>query len=282
MMVGGMACAISARGKNNKDSVRKDGAGSHALFGGLTAVGWDGLKTVETVISQMQTLVDQLFIPDTMLIADYYKDYRPDTGDLNDWMHVGEGLGNFMAFGDFPDTGASYDTGLLIPQGAVLDRDLSTVYPVDPQAPEQIQEYVSHSWYDYTVGKHVSLHPYDGETGPRYTGPSASERAYSDDEFDVDGSYSWIKAPRWNGKPMETGPLARLNMMMASGNQQAISLVDDALLRLDLDISALYSTLGRTLARNLESSIFSNALYSWYENFFIFLTSAPGSSQSLG
>ena len=257
MVVGGMACAISARGKNNKG-----GASSHALFGGLTAVDWDGLETVQTVIGQMQTLVDQLFIPDTMLIADYYKDYRPDTGDLNDWTSVGEGLGNFMTFGDFPGTG---EPGFLVPQGAVMDRDLSTIYPVDPQAPEQIQEYVSHSWYDYTVGKQVPLHPYDGETCPNYTGPSASDGAYSDAEFDVDGSYSWIKAPRWNGKPMETGPLARLNMMMASGNLQATNLVNDALLQLDLDVSALYSTLGRTLARNLETKLFSDALCGWYE-----------------
>ena len=82
----------------------------------------------------------------------------------------------------------STGTGLLIPQGAVLDRDLSTIYPVDPQAPEQIQEYVSHSWYDYTVGKHVPLHPYDGETCPNYTGPSAADGGYSNEEFDVDGN----------------------------------------------------------------------------------------------
>ena len=262
MVVGGMACAISARGNNRKSAAGKDNRSSHALFGGLTAVDWNGLETVRTVIGQMQSLVDQLFIPDTMLIADYYKGYRPDTGDLNDWTSVGEGLGNFMTFADFPGTGA---TGMLVPQGALLDRDLSTLYPVDPQAPEQIQEYVSHSWYDYSVGKHVPLHPYDGETCPNYTGPSAADGAYSDEQFDVDASYSWIKSPRWNGKPMETGPLARLNVMMASGNQQALDLVDDTLMHLDLEMSALYSTLGRTLARNLETSIFSNALHGWYD-----------------
>jgi hydrogenase large subunit len=53
--------------------------------------------------------------------------------------------------------------------------------------------------------------------------------------------------------------------MMASGNLQATNLVNDALLQLDLDLSALYSTLGRTLARNLETKIFSDALCGWHE-----------------
>ena len=260
MVVGGMACAISARGRGGNNNSSK-----HALFGGLTAVDQDGLATVRNVISQMQHLVDQLFIPDTMLLAEYYKDSSPVAGDLNDWSSIGEGLGNFMTFGDFPAAGSACETDLLIPQGAILNRDLALIHPVDPEAPEQIQEYVSHSWYDYTVGKDTPLHPYDGETAPNYTGPSADGDGYRDEEFDVDGSYSWIKSPRWNGKAMETGPLARLNMMIASGNQQAMSLVDDALLTLDLDMPALYSTLGRTLARNLETRIFSDALCGWYD-----------------
>ena len=260
MVVGGMPCAISVRGNN-----RSDNGGSNALFGGLTAVDQDGIATVGKVISEMQTLVDQLFIPDSMLLAGYYKDYRPETGDLNDWTKIGEGLGNFMTFGDFPAMGAVCDTDLLIPQGAILDRDLSTIHAVDPEAPDQIQEFVSHSWYDYSVGKDVGLHPYDGETTPNYTGPSANGEGYTDDEFGVDGSYSWIKSPRWNGKAMETGPLARISMLMASGNQQVTGMIDDALLQLDLDIPALYSTLGRTLARNLETKVFSRALCGWYD-----------------
>ena len=260
MVVGGMPCAISARGNRKSGNAR-----SHALFGGFMAVDQDGLATVQTIINQMQVLVDQLFIPDTMLLAEHYKDSSSDAGDLNDWTRIGEGLGNFMTFGDFPAAGASGESGLLIPQGAILERDLSTVYSVDPQAPEQIQEFVSHSWYEYASGKDVPLHPYDGETSPKYTGPSADDEGYKDDDFDVEGSYSWIKSPRWNGKAMETGPLARLNMMIASGNQQAINLVDDALLRLGLEMPALYSTLGRTLARNLETKLFSSALSGWYD-----------------
>ncbi len=261
MVVGGMACAISTRGNRQPGNTR-----SHALFGGLTAVDQTGLATVQNVISQMQTLVDQMFIPDTMLLAEHYKEFRAGTGDLNDWTQIGEGLGNFMTFGDFPDINSLGENDLLIPQGAILNRSLSTIHAVDPEAPEQIQEYISHSWYDYTVGKDIALHPYDGETSPKYTGPSANDAGYSNEDFHVDGSYSWIKSPRWKGKAMETGPLARMNVMMASGNQQVTCMVDDALLQLDLELPALYSTLGRTLARNLETSIFSKALCGWYES----------------
>ncbi len=260
MVVGGIACAISVRGKDSTGSAR-----NHALYDGLTAVDQHGLETVRDAIDQMQTLVEQMFIPDTMLLAQYYKGPGAAAGDLNVWTEIGEGLGNFMTFSEFPAAGAAFQTDFLVPQGAILDRDLSTLYPVDPEAPEQIQEYVSHSWYDYTVGNDSALHPYDGETSPNYTGPSATDGGYDDQDFDVDGSYSWIKSPRWNGKAMETGPLARLNMIMASGNQLGIDLVKDALQQLDLDIPALYSSLGRTLARNLETRLLTDALPVWYD-----------------
>jgi hydrogenase large subunit len=261
IVIGGMPCAISmtsskrgqgkAAGKRNNKS---------PLFTGLTALDQDGLETVATAIRQMQALVDQMFLPDTTLIADYYKDYRPETGDFNDWTRIGEGVGNFVTFAEFQAGGVTGDDSFLIPQGAILDRDLDTVHAVDPQASEEIQEYISHSWYDSSHDKDTPLHPYEGETLPHYTGPSAP---YRDEEFDVEDSYSWIKAPRWGGRVMETGPLARLNMLLATGHRQATTLVNGVLEQLGLDHSALYSTLGRTLARNLETKLIADALPGW-------------------
>ncbi len=260
LVVGGMPCAIS-RGSSQRGKSRGD-----ALLRGQTAVDRDGLEVVRSAIQQMDHLVNQLFIPDTLLLAESYKGDGINTGDLNDWSRIGEGLGNFMTFGEFPQTDGISRTGLLVPQGAILNRDLSTIYPVDPETPEQIQEYVSHSWYDYSVGKNAPLHPYDGETMPNYTGPSADRKdGYPDDAFDVEGSYSWIKSPRWSGHAMETGPLARINLMLASGNRDVASLINNALQRLELDQTALYSSLGRTLARNLETQLFSGSLQTWYD-----------------
>jgi hydrogenase large subunit len=65
----------------------------------------------------------------------------------------------------------------------------------------------------------------------------------------VDKKYSWIKSPRWKGKVMEVGPLARVLLMYAKGHQQTRALVDSTLKTLDVPVSALFSTLGRTAAR---------------------------------
>ena len=258
IVVGGMPCAISVgSNKGAPGLARGKMKNLSPHFSGLTALDEAGLETAAKAIQEMQILVDQVFIPDTLLIADYYKDYRPETGDFNDWTKIGEGVGNFLTFAEFTTAKNETAGDFLIPQGAILDRDLSEIYPVDPEADEEIQEYVTHSWYDATQGEDVPLHPYDGETLPHYTEPPGGE------DFDVTGRYSWIKSPRWAGRVMETGPLARLNMLLAKDHPQATALVDDSLAHLGLDRSALYSTLGRTLARNLETKLFADALPSW-------------------
>lgn len=262
IVIGGMPCAISAnRGRGGQVMPPHASGNRPPPFTGLTAVDAEGLATVAAAIRQMQELVEQVFLPDTLLLADYYKDYRPETGDDNDWTRIGEGVGNFMTFAEFPNAGMA-DAPLCIPQGAVLDRDLARVYLVDPEAGEEIQESVSHSWYDSSYHKDTPLHPYEGETLPHYTGP---EPPYKDEQFNVEGDYSWIKSPRWGGRPMETGPLARINLLLATGHAPTISLVDGALAGLDLGRSALYSTLGRTLARNLETQLIATALPAWLE-----------------
>lgn len=147
----------------------------------------------------------------------------------------------------------------LVPRGIILNRDISTVHEFDLNADDQIQEFVAHSWYDYSVGKEKGLHPYKGETKFNYTGPKPPY-----DHLDVDKSYSWLKSPRWKGKPMEVGPLARMLMLYATGNPQAKELVGLTLKTLDVPVTALFSTLGRTAARTLETKIFVDAMDGWY------------------
>ena len=127
--------------------------------------------------------------------------------------------------------------------------------------PSQIQEYVAHSWYDYDGGKNQPLHPYDGETNLNYTGPKPP---YS--HLNVEESYSWLKSPRWKGNAMEVGPLARVLMLYASGNEQAKELVNLTLNTLDVPVTALFSTLGRTAARGLETKIFADNMQGWYDD----------------
>ena len=128
-----------------------------------TAVNEVGLQKVASIIEQMRNFVDQVYLPDTLAIASFYKDWFK-TG-------YGEGIGNFMTYGDFPAMGSQDPKTFLVPRGAILGRDLSHIQEVDLNAEEDIQEFVSHSWYDYSGGKDAGLHPYRGETKLNYSGP---------------------------------------------------------------------------------------------------------------
>jgi len=215
-----------------------------------SAINAKKLSQVQNVITQMRGFVDQVYVPDTLAIASFYKD----------WGERGEGLGNFLCCGDFPEKGMDDPGSFQIPPGAILDRDLSTVHPVDLHDPQQVQEFVDHSWYQYSDGSEQGLHPYDGETKLDYTGPEPPYR-----HLDVDQSYSWLKSPRWKGHAMEVGPLARVLVLYASGHEPTRELVAMALKRLDLPTDALFSTLGRTAARTLETKIIVDMMQTWYD-----------------
>jgi hydrogenase large subunit len=214
-----------------------------------SAINAERLSQVQDIINKMRTFVDQVYVPDTLAVASFYKD----------WGGQGEGLGNFMTYGDFPAKGMSDPSSYLIPAGVILNRDLSTIHPVDMHDSSQIQEFVAHSWYDYKGGKDKGLHPYDGETELNYTGPQPPY-----EQLDVEQSYSWLKSPRWMGKSMEVGPLARVLMLYASGHAQTKELVEMTLNKLEIPVGALFSTLGRTAARTLETKILADTMQTWY------------------
>ncbi len=216
-----------------------------------TALNLAGLDQIKTVIGRMKEFVELVYLPDTLAIASFYKD----------WFERGEGVGNFLTYGDFPEKGMDDPSSWLIPSGAILNRDLNTVHPIDLTNPQEIQEFVSHSWYDYSGGKNEGLHPYDGETNLNYTGPKPPF-----EQLDVEQSYSWLKSPRWKGKVMEVGPLARVLMLYASGHEPTRELANFALKKLDLPLTAMFSTMGRTAARTLESKIVVDQMLSWFDN----------------
>lgn len=220
---------------------------------GATAVNRVGLEKVRNIIGQMQQFVDQVYVPDTLAIASFYKDwFKPGHG---------EGIGNFMCYGDFPEDGTDDVSKLLVPRGVILDRDLSQIHPMDLDAEDEIQEFVSHSWYKYSAGKDAGLHPYEGETDLNYDGPEPPF-----DHLDPESTYSWLKAPRWRGKPMEVGPLARVLMLYGSGHEPTRELAHMALGQLDLPIEAMFSTMGRVAARTLETKIFADMMPTWFDN----------------
>ena len=191
--------------------------------------------------------VNQVYIPDVLAVAGFYPD----------WFERGEGLGNFMSYGGYPQGSIKDPANFFLPRGIILNRDLSKVHPVDPA---NVTEYVTHSWYEYSGGDQTAKHPFDGETNPKYSGPKPPY-----DFLEVDQKYSWLKAPRYQDQPMEVGPLARLLVAYASGQQDVKTLVDATLAKLKAPPAALFSTLGRIAARALETQLLANRLVGWIE-----------------
>ncbi len=235
-VVGGAPVAISVGG------VAAGGAG--------TAVNEVGLALVKDVIARMRSFVDQVYLPDILAIAGFYKD----------WAKRGEGLGNFMTYGDFPDPAHPGLAGMMIPRGVLLGRNLDQIHPLDLGPDGGIEEFVSESWYHYAAGRDHGLHPYVGETELAYTGPKPPFETITGGT-----GYSWLKAPRWKGHAVEVGPLARVLMLYAHGDAPTRGLVDGALKTLDVPLPALYSTLGRMAARALETKLIADAMPGWFD-----------------
>ncbi len=146
-----------------------------------------------------------------------------------------------------------------MPRAVILNRDLKNPVVPDPRDFEKMKEYVAHSWYAYRGGDGTGLYPGRGETVFNYTGPKPPY-----EHLDVEGKYSWLKAPRWNDAPMEVGPLARVLVMYASGNKATVGLVDAVLETLKAPTAALFSTLGRTAARAIETKVIGDLLPKFY------------------
>jgi [NiFe] hydrogenase large subunit/hydrogenase large subunit len=139
----------------------------------------------------------------------------------------------------------------------IRNRDLANVEPMDPA---KITEFVTHSWYEYGAGDSEGLHPSAGETRPNYTGP---EPPY--ELLNTAGKYSWLKSPRYDGLPMEVGPLSRMLVAYGSGHPRVQALVNYALGQLGVGPEALFSTLGRVAARGIETLILAEKLEDWLD-----------------
>lgn len=222
-LVGGMACAI-----NTDDP------------GGLNA---ERLAYVGQLLADGKEFVEQVYLPDLVAIAGFYKD----------WGAIGQGFGNYMAYGDFPTNGYNDPASFKFPSGVIKNRDVSTIYDIDHRDSTEIVEYVNNSWYDYAGGDGTGLHPWEGETKINYSGPQPPY-----EHLDVEQKYSFIKTPRWKGLPMEVGPLSRMLVGYAHGREEFTEIVDSTLAALDVPITALFSTLGRTAARGLETKLVAN------------------------
>ena len=220
-LVGGMPCSINPQEANSINAER--------------------LAMVAQLLKQGMEFVEQVYIPDVLAVAPFYLD----------WAGIGGGLENYLCYGDVPTRSFSDVSSYRFPRGAILGRNLNEVHAVDPRDDSGVQEFIDHSWYEYENGAEgKGLHPWAGETKLKYSGPKPPY-----EHLDVNAKYSWLKTPRWKGHAMEVGPLSRMLVGYAAGNAEIKDAVTATLAALKAPASVLFSTLGRTAARAIESKL---------------------------
>jgi Ni,Fe-hydrogenase I large subunit len=224
------------------------------LVGGMaSAINLDNASTINTeritdltgMITRARAFVEQVYWPDLVAIAGFYKE----------WGAIGGGVPNFLACGEFPEGDVRDLDTLYFPRGIILDKDLTKVHEYDPK---KVREFIHSSWYEYEKGDAVGLHPYEGETTPKYTGPKPPWK-YLQDET----KYTWMKAPRYEGRAMQVGPLARMLVAYASGHKDVQAMVGETLGKLKVGPEVLFSTLGRTAARGIETVLLARKMEQW-------------------
>jgi Ni,Fe-hydrogenase I large subunit len=206
----------------------------------------DTLASVRSLITKAHDFVARVYIPDVLAVASFYKE----------WAGIGGGVGNYLVYGEYPEDDGPKPP-LFLPSGVIRNRDLTKVERFDPS---QITEQVRHSWYEYSGGDEAALHPFQGETKPKYAGPQPPY-----DRLDTNAKYSWLKSPRYAGLPMEVGPLSRMLVAYATGHPRVKELVGVVLGKLGVGPEALFSTLGRVAARAIETLVLAEKQGEWLD-----------------
>ena len=235
-------------GKNPHPNFLVGGMASAINLDDTGTINAESLTKIQGMITRARCFVEQVYWPDLLAVASFYKE----------WAAIGGGVSNYLSVGEYPDNGQWRDAdSMYFPRGVIFDRNLAEVLPYDHQ---KVKEYITSSWYEYEGGDGVGLHPWEGETKPRYTGPQPPWTYLQDHD-----KYTWMKAPRYDGRPVEVGPLARMLVAYASGHDDVQEVVNEALGRLGVGPEALFSTLGRTAARGVETVLLARRLETWFD-----------------
>jgi hydrogenase large subunit len=205
------------------------------------------LYGIKDRLDEISSFIQQVYFPDVCAIAAMYPD----------WLGYGSGVTNYLSVPDLPLD--SKGTSFAFPGGTIMNADLTSVHEIksfdEPYFRENVSESIAHAWYDGDWSKH----PWDEETEPKYS------------TFDDNGKYSWVKAPRFQGKPMQVGPLAQVLVGFALGHEPTVrwakKTLDTAgsIAGVTLSPGVLHSTLGRHAARMIRTCVLSELAQKQWE-----------------
>ena len=205
------------------------------------------LYQIKNYIDEVRAFVDQVFFVDVAAIAAMYAP----------WLGYGAGVTNYLSVPDVPLNPEG--TEFAMPGGVIMNADLGSFREItsfsDELFRDNVAEGIAHSWYEGDG----DLHPWKGETVPAYS------------ELDHDGKYSWVKSPRFEGQPMQVGPLAQVLAGLAAGDElttkYALEFLDLAgtVAGVKLTPAVLHSTLGRHAARVIRARVTANQIMSQWE-----------------
>lgn len=199
------------------------------------------LMAVKGWIDKLEDFVKNVYLVDVAAIGAFYAD----------WTTYGRGIVDYLSVPDIPLDGKG--TKFALPGGYVADGSLDKYTSIktfdDAYFRDGVSEAIKHSWYEYEGGNDRTLHPYEGETTPKYT------------DFQDDGKYSWLKSPTFYGKPMQVGPLSRVLAMLAEGHEPTMRYATETLERVSsiagatVGLEAMHSTIGRHAARAISCAV---------------------------
>jgi len=239
-LVGGMALAPPWGGPKASKTRQHPQVPDHNA---PVALSDEGLDLIASLIADARAFVDQVLVPDVKLLVAAYPDYA----------QIGAGPNSYLAFGDYPQD-ETRDPVQFLTGGRLVEGNLEGAKPVDQS---DVAESVQHAWYAYPDGDDSLHQPVNGVTAPAFNAQLPLT------QLDGGGKYTWIKAARYNGLVMETGPLARVLVGAANGQNEIRLALSRVLEETTLGIESMASVVGRLLARMIESQVMVRQLDGW-------------------
>jgi hydrogenase large subunit len=195
----------------------------------------DKITTFLWRLRELRDFIDNYYLPDVIAVARVY----------NDGLAQGRGPQNLLTYGSY-DLSMEPDVtrrSRLLTMGRYVDGRLEEFDP------EKVTEEVRHSWYT--------------DAGP--TSPTQGMTVPVPDKRDA---YSWIKSPRYEGEVYEVGPTARVLCTAVTGESPAMtSVTNQVLSETNASLGDLHSTIGRHLARAIETKFVADAMSEWILQF---------------